>query len=77
MTRYGRFVGDSNDQIGTANTLLSTVDDLGERLPGTPYRLIDRIGAGGMGQVYRGLHIELGREVAIKLLLPSLLVRQA
>ena len=45
---------------------------LGEPLPGTAYRLIERLGAGGMGQVFRGIHVELGREVAIKLLQPKL-----
>ena len=45
---------------------------LGDPLPGTAYRLIERLGAGGMGQVFRGIHVELGREVAIKLLQPAL-----
>jgi serine/threonine-protein kinase len=33
-----------------------------------PYRIIDQIGRGGMGEVYRGLDTSLGREVALKVL---------
>jgi eukaryotic-like serine/threonine-protein kinase len=37
-----------------------------------PYKIEQRIGAGGMGQVYRALDMRLGRTVAIKLLSPEL-----
>ena len=43
--------------------------------PGTrlgPYEIHSRIGAGGMGVVYRALDPRLNRHVAIKLLLPEL-----
>jgi len=33
------------------------------------YRLVDFIGAGGMGEVYRGVHLKIGRVVAIKFLM--------
>ena len=41
-------------------------------LLGTPYVLEGAVGKGGMSQVYRGLHVELDRPVAVKLLNPNL-----
>ena len=41
-------------------------------LPGTPYRLGARIGAGGMGEVFAAEHVDLGRPVAVKVLSPAL-----
>ena len=42
--------------------------------PGTclgPFEILDRLGAGGMGEVYRARDSKLGREVAIKVMRPS------
>ncbi|HEV8253127.1 MAG TPA: protein kinase [Vicinamibacteria bacterium] len=37
-----------------------------------PYEIIEPLGAGGMGEVYRARHSRLGREVAIKVMAPRL-----
>src|SRR5688572_16742822 len=43
--------------------------------PGTclgKYRVVRLIGEGGMGAVYEGLHLEIGKRVAIKMMSPAL-----
>lgn len=34
------------------------------------YRILDRLGAGGMGIVFKAEHVDMRRQVAIKVLLP-------
>ena len=48
----------------------------GELVPGTPYRVVSLLGAGGMGSVYEVEHVELGRRYVLKSLLRTLASRQ-
>ena len=57
-TRLVRIVG-ARDQL------------IGRELDGR-YTIVEQLGAGGMGAVYRGTQHQLGREVAIKVVTPSL-----
>lgn len=42
-----------------------------ESVIGERFRLVERVGAGGMGTVYRAADVQTGRDVALKLLDPD------
>ncbi|MEM7586425.1 MAG: ABC transporter substrate-binding protein, partial [Acidobacteriota bacterium] len=58
---------------GVLIEIKSSTDPLIGQLLKDTYRIEEQIGAGGMGTVYRAVQMPLGRNVAIKCLLPTLL----
>ena len=67
-TEGGTAVGDSSTPPpGDTQPVSSTIDPLAGRVL-SHYRLEERLGAGGMGMLYRATDLKLGRAVAIKLL---------
>src|SRR5438477_10973683 len=59
-----------------ANAHLTTEAPLSPPQSIAHYRMIAKIGEGGMGEVYRALDTKLGREVAIKII-PETFARDA
>ena len=53
-------------RAGAASRILLPMDRVG------PYELLELLGRGGLGRVYRAIHRDTGREVAVKLLHPEL-----
>ena len=65
--------GETCDQDGAVLILkqATAMDLIGQVLKGS-YRVVEQIGEGGMATVFRGVQMPLEREVAIKVMLPSL-----
>ena len=66
-------LGDRCPTDGTRLVVLAAGQDdlIGRELDGR-YTVLEKLGAGGMGAVYRGLQHAVGREVAIKVVAPRL-----
>ena len=62
---------DCATETATARKQAVTRDEFPD-MSGSDYRLIRRIGAGGMGEVFEATQISLDRKVAVKLLSPRL-----
>jgi eukaryotic-like serine/threonine-protein kinase len=61
-----------NQQHEASSSQATASDPWVGRVVGERYRIEERIGQGGMGVVYRGRHLELGKRVAIKRLDPEI-----
>jgi len=74
---------DDDDERGSGVHVRKVTDEAGHEVEGAsphrvgPYRLIERIGSGAMGHVYRAEHTLLGRVVAIKMLRAELTCDEA
>jgi len=71
--RCGSQYSDTTTLCPSDGAALETTGDplIGETLAGK-YRVEQRLSVGGMGAVYRGTHVLMGKTVAIKVLRPSL-----
>ena len=44
---------------------------------GDRYRILERVGAGGMAEIYRVEHLDLGKQFALKIIAPDLALRES
>jgi eukaryotic-like serine/threonine-protein kinase len=68
LPRHFHFCGSCGFNLGRDAEGLAYRDPLIGVVVGDRYRLLARIGVGGMGTVYRAEHIHMGKVVAVKLL---------
>ena len=66
----------SHSRTVSGETPLPTPQELNELQPDTVidnrYKILSRLATGGMGEVYRAVHVELGKPLALKVMLPEL-----
>ena len=68
-----QLIASEDQEVAFTKTLLTPVEDLTQRtLFAGRYEIIEELGKGGMGKVYKALDIEIHEEVAIKLLRPEI-----
>jgi serine/threonine-protein kinase len=65
------YVHDDGLEAPTESTVRSSVLPPGTVIDGR-YHVVAKLAAGGMGEVYRAEHVELGKSMALKVMLPEL-----